>query len=308
MRNSSRFRNLLLYLLFVGVATVFWLIIAMNDNVQKHLDVNITISDKPDSITFITLPPSHIHVTVRDRGTRLYRAIMTKNLNIDFNFKEFSNNGVFRVTTSDIFAALRAKIGSEAQINAISIDSINLPYTLLAGKKVPIEIISELTASNGFVVMPQLEPSKKIVTIYSANQNVLDTIHKIKTEKIIQNNLSKTITLKASFVKIPNVRISPENVNVTIPVEPLVNKKITKEIKVIGVPKNENVLLFPTTATVSIFVPMSKFNDDVNVSLEVNYNQIRERSRKLAINIENVPFYGINPTIAPDSVEYTLVR
>lgn len=308
VRHSSRFHNLLVFLMFVIMAAIFWLVMVMNDNVQKNIDVTMTITAKPDSVTFITLPPTTLHVSVRDRGTRLFRVAVFKNLHIEFNFKEFADNGVFRLSPSDIFAALRAKLGSDAQINTVSVDSVSLPFTTLPGKRVPVDVISHLSSANGFVIMPALVPSSKIVTVYSTDASVLDTIHKIKTQTIVRNNLSKSTHISVKLQQPALTRVEPASIMVKIPVEPLVSKEINREIKVIGVPENENVLLFPAMATVSVYVPMSKFNDDVNISLEVNYNQLRGASRKLPVTINNLSEYCANPVVKPDSVEYTLVR
>lgn len=308
VRHSSRFHNFLLFLLFTAVATLFWLVMVMNENVQKNIDVTLTITEKPDSITFISLPPKILHVTVRDKGTKIFRAAVFKTLQIDLNFREFAENGIFRLSTSDLYAALRTKLGNEAQISALSCDSLHLPYTSLPGKKVLVEAEAQLSAANGFVVDTKLLYSKKFVTVYSTKSAVLDTIQNIKTRKIIKTNLSKTTKLKVALQQPEFTRVEPSVILITIPVEPLVLKEIHKEIKVIDVPNNENVLLFPATAMVSAYVPMSKFNYDINLNLEVNYDQVHRNKRKLPISINNMSEYAVNPTVKPDSVEFTLVR
>lgn len=308
VRHSSRFHNFLLFLLFVGIATLFWCVMVMNDSVQKNIDVTLTISGKPDSITFIDLPPRTLHVVVRDRGTKIFRAAILKNMHIDFNFREYSEDGIFRIPTSDIYSALRAKLGPDAQITATSVDSLHLAFTTIPGKKVPVDIVAHLSSANGFVVVPHYIPSKKIVTVYATDTEILDTINSIKTHTISRSALSKNITVKVPLIQPRKTRVEPYSIDVTIQVEPLVRKEVSKEIKVVGVPKGENVLLFPAMATISVFVPMSRFNDDVNITLEVNYNQLKGSSRKLPVNISNTSDYCVRPSVTPDSVEYTLVR
>jgi hypothetical protein len=62
-------------------------------------------------------------------------------------------------------------------------------------------------------------------------------------------------------------------------------------------------------AKVVVFVPMSKYNDELeNATLIVNYNNIKVGRRKLPVSIASLPTYCINPSVKPDSVEYTVVR
>ena len=86
LKKSAGFHNILLFVLFVVIASLFWIIMAMNDSAQVTLDVNMRIIGKPDSLTFINEPPQTIHVTVSDKGTSLLRSAFASNQVIQFNF------------------------------------------------------------------------------------------------------------------------------------------------------------------------------------------------------------------------------
>ncbi|MDE6018154.1 MAG: hypothetical protein K2G85_05005, partial [Muribaculaceae bacterium] len=75
LRESSRFRSFLTFLVFVAVAAMFWMILTLNDSVQDGCLVNVRITNKPDSVTFISDVPKTIHVEVRDKGSGLMRTM-----------------------------------------------------------------------------------------------------------------------------------------------------------------------------------------------------------------------------------------
>ncbi len=309
MKNSTRFHNLLLFLLFIVIATLFWVVMTLKDSAQVTTEVEIEITDKPDSITFINQPPTILHIIVRDKGTSLMRSAFMRNPKVQFNFHEFAHDGVFRMTASDIYSILRSKFSSASQISALSIDSIHLQYTDLPPKKVPIDIISQLEPGIGYVV-EHLRPNKKIVKVYALSQETLDTIMSVKTRRIKHTGLNKTTTYKVGLLPMRGVRIEPNEITVTATVQPLVTKEITVEITAVNVPHGENISLFPSMATVSFFVPMNRFNSPVTpLTVQVDYNDIQKgNTLRLPVKITQWPSFIIDPKVKPATVEYILVK
>ncbi len=50
------FHNALVFLIFVVIATVFWIVITLNDSVTDTFRVKFRVDNVPDSVTFITDP------------------------------------------------------------------------------------------------------------------------------------------------------------------------------------------------------------------------------------------------------------
>lgn len=311
MRNSSGFRNLLLFLLFVIIAALFWVVMAMNDAAQVNLDVNVRIVGKPDSLTFINLPPAKVHVTVRDKGTSLIRSAFARNPVVQFNFSEYASDGVLKLSASDIYSALRTRFGQGAQLTSLSVDSIKLTYTSLPPKTVPVEIESNLSAALGYIVESNLTPSRKFVKVYSTSQVQLDTLQRVHTMVIRKSNLSKTTNFRTTFQPISGVRIVPSSIVVTVPVEALVSKQMKVEVQPVNVPEGENISLFPSMVTVDAFVPMSRFNDVwEGMVLQVDYNDIVASSgvKRLPVKIVDTPKFVLDAKVTPSAVEYILVK
>ena len=98
---SSAFRKMLTFLVFVVIAALFWFIMALNDSAQDDFEVRVAITNVPDSVTFINLPPQKIHVMVRDQGVNLWRNGILVRPAVEINFRDFSNDGRFIVRRSD---------------------------------------------------------------------------------------------------------------------------------------------------------------------------------------------------------------
>lgn len=309
LKSSRGFHDSILFCVFVGIAAMFWLIMSLNDNVTKHLNVQFKLSNIPDTVTFITDPPVSFHVTVRDKGTNLLRNGVMKNPSVSYNFKDFADDGILRLSHTDIMTGLRQLFGSSVQISSCSLDSLRLTYTTNRGKRVPVVVSVNVSAASGYIISGPPIPDVRGVTVFSTKE-LLDTIMRAYTTTIVKRNLSETTVVEVAMRDIKGAKISPSKIKVTIPVEPLVNKETLVTVEAEGVPAGENLLFFPPKVPVSYFVPMSFFNEtEVPVSVKVNYADIhRTGGDMVPLHISYYEDYVINPSLKTDSVEYSIVK
>ena len=310
LRNSSKFRSALTFLIFVGIAALFWLILTLNDSVQTGIMVNVRITNKPDSITFISEVPKHIHVEVKDKGTSLMRTSWVKTPTVNFDFRELSESGQFVCSRSDMMAALKESFGGHATILSSSIDSLRLIYTDRPGKMIPVQVCVDARAKAGFVVYgnPLSEPRR--VTAYGPRE-ILDTLTRVYTKSYLETDLDQSMAFVSELKSIKGVRLIPSSVKVSIDVEPLVVKEDVIHVTARNVPAGESLLLFPSTARVSYYVPMSDFSkEEKPVRVIADYEDIQmHKGERLPLRIEIVDgAKAVRPKLNADSVEYTLVR
>lgn len=309
IKKTSAFHNTLVYLMFVAVATVFWFFMVMNDNVQQSIDFHLKITNVPDSVTFITDPPQNVHVSVRDKGTNLFRVTFAREPSIDVDFREYASDGVFRVTAPDFMTLVKQAVGQTAQVINVSVDSLRLDYTMLPGRKVPIHVVADVEAQTGKVVAGKPQPSVNYALLYSTHVT-LDTISQVKTMPIVRRNLDENTTESVRIQPIAGVKIVPDKIDVTIPIEPLVAKTSLVPVQVVNIPSGQSVLLFPNKVEVSYYVPMSKFNDPVKgIAVTADYNHLTDNgNNRIKLHLSQYPPVCINPKLKTESVEYTIVK
>ncbi len=310
LRKSSRFRSMLTFAVFVGIAALFWVILTLNDSVQDGCIVNVKITNKPDTITFISDVPKTIHVEVKDKGSSLMRSMWMKTPTLNLNFRELADDGQMICSRSDIMLALKETFGSTATILSSSLDSLRLIYTDRPGKSLPVVVAVKSSAKAGYIVygQPTAEPPR--VTAYGPRE-IIDTLTRVMTKSYVEQDLVESISFVSELRTIPGVRLIPGSVHVHVNVEPLVAKEDIVTVVAENVPHEENLLLFPSKVRVSYYVPMSEFSDDKKaVRVVVDYKDIAEhRGERLPLRIEPVKgVAAVNPRLHSDSVEYTLVR
>lgn len=309
LKDTSAFHDVVLYLVFVAVSALFWVILALNDNAQDSFNVRVSINNCPDSVTFITDIPEKIHVTVRDKGTTLWRDHY-RNPTININFREYASDGVLRFSRNDIQTSLKSVFGSGAQLVSFSLDSIQLDYTTNKGKRVPVVVESDVRAASGSIISGWLKAMPSNVLIYG-DKSVTDSVNRVATEMIRRSDLSETTEVEVDLAKIRGVRIVPPKVTVTIPVEPLVRKEALVSLTAVNVPKGESLFLFPSKVPVEYYVAMSRLEQDYDpeIELQVDYNKIPpSHAGKLHVEVVRYPERLKNLSLKNDSVEFTIVR
>lgn len=310
MRESSSFHNVMVFLVFVVISALFWFILALNDSVQDNINVKVHISNVPDSVTFISDIPEKLHVSVRDKGTNLWRNGIMHKPTIHINFREYAENGVLRFSKDELNSSLKSIFGASAQIASVSMDSLRLVYTENKGRRVPVEVISKVYPSLGCTIEGDIMVSPSNVLVYG-DKELLDTIHRVMTENITLKDVSESTTVEVKLRPLKGGRIIPSTVQVTFPIEPLVKKVALISLTPVNVPDGESLLLFPSKVPVEYYVAMSRLddNDDPAIMLEVDFNQTYSSGNgKLHVEVKRYPDRLLNLSLKNDSVEYTIVR
>lgn len=310
LRKSARFHSLLLFMTFVAIASLFWLIMALNDSVQANVVVNVRIANKPDSVTFISEVPKTMHVEVADKGTGLMRVAWLHTPTLNLSFPELASEGQLVCSRTDMMAALKTTLGGSATIISSSIDSLRLTYTDRPGKSVPVQVSLQTSTKAGFVVYGSPKSNPPRVTVYGPRE-ILDTLTRVFTKTYVEHNLSESRGFTADLSSIRGARIIPSKVGVKINVEPLVVKEEMITVTPENVPGGENLLLFPSKVQVAYYVPMSDFSSEgTPVRVLVDYHDISaHRSARLPLHLEiNEGSNAVRPTLHTDSVEYTLIK
>ena len=180
LRETRTFHDTLVFLIFVAASTLFWFILALNDSAQDSFSVRVSITNVPDSVTFISDIPDRFHVGLRDKGTVLWRNHYRHPV-LSINFKDYAEKGELRFTKADLMTSLKTIFGSSSTITSVSLDSLRLDYTTNKGKKVPVVIESNIMAASGSVIEGHLKVSPASVLVYG-DPPVLDTITHVNTE------------------------------------------------------------------------------------------------------------------------------
>ena len=306
-------KDSLLFLFFVVMASAFWLLLSFNNSMTHDITVELKLN-KPSNVTLIQDLPGTITVTVKDRGLSFLKSFFksTPTIELEFNKYSIDKDNTLEVTASQLLSEVRRVVRREATIIKVSPESFSLKYSTIPGKKVPVnweDNIKNILPDKQFVINPDMiKTDPDSVTIYALDQSTLLNISEVDISTVDVANLTSTFTKEVRLVGINNVRIVPDKVKLTVPVEPLIKKTYNASISLRNQPYGLNILFFPPSVNVSFLVPQSHYRDKVNLTVIVDYNDIDMSSNKVNLKLGEVSGSYSNVAIDIDSVNYVIER
>ncbi|MBR5898349.1 MAG: hypothetical protein IKZ14_02655 [Muribaculaceae bacterium] len=303
---SSTGKNAFLFLIFLIVASIFWLMLALNDEIQKDYVLPLDITEVPDSITLIDNIPDKINVSVRDKGSSLVRFSLGNNPSIKVKYKDVQYvNGRIILSRSNINSILQSKFGSNAQIVSFTPDSIKSAITNLPGKSVKLIINANIKPNPQYVICGNITANVDSIKLFSQNP-IPDSIIAVNTALISRDNVTDTIKEQVTLILPNNIKAKPNKVTVTIPVEPLISKKVSINIQSEST-DGSKLIVFPSKCEVSYLIPMSRYNElPKDIVLKATYKASKSTSNKIPVTVSCDSVYYQNISVKPDSVEYII--
>lgn len=307
--HSTTGKNALVFLVFLCVSAVFWMLLALNDEIQREFDIPVELTEVPDSVTLISSPPQSINVSVKDKGSALVRYQWGGTPPIKLRFKDFRNSdGRIVMGENQISGVVRSYFGAGAVISVSKPDSIAISYTTRPGRLLPVRLNIEAQADPRYVINGPITVSNDSVKIYSA-EDLPVALNHVDTYPSTHSGLTDTATVMVK-IKVPSgMRAVPAAIRVTIPVEPLISKTRMVPVEVVNVPAGKSVVTFPSEVEISYLIPMSQYNnDDFSVKAYADYNKISPlRSiTKIPVDLPLLPDSYRSAMVSTDSVEYVV--
>ncbi|MCX4330919.1 MAG: hypothetical protein OSJ24_01840 [Muribaculaceae bacterium] len=304
---SSRGKDILIFLLFLGVSYVFWIIMALNDDMLQDTRVRLEITGVPDGYAFVTEPPEFLQVGVRDKGTVLANYSLAGSRTLKIAYSEMtSDESKDRVFLSEqqLGGRLRSLFDPTTQIVSVRPDSLSLIVTDHAPSTARVIADVDASAASQFVISGPITIQPDTVKVYTA-RHLASRPRIVRTARITRTELTDTLSLEVRLTAEQGTRIEPSHVRLTIPVEPLISKNREVSVQVIHAPATDAVVLFPSRVRVSYLLPMSLYNAE-NSIISVTADYSHRHNGKIPLAIGSLPDYYRGVELSTDSVEYLI--
>lgn len=302
---SSRGKDVLTYLMFVAVAFVFWVLMSLDTEVQRDFEVPMEVTEVPDSVTLIGQLPPTLAVSVKGKDSQLLRFMWGKMSPVKFKWADNASDGNMKLPGARLDSRLREYFGTGVEIVSCRPDSLRIPYTTQPGVKVKLLVQAYIHPNLQYIVSGAPYANVDSVTLYSVN-GIPHSLKVVSTEPIVKSDLKDTTRYEVKVKPIAGVRIIPDKVTVTVPVEPLIARKRMAVIEAQGVPEGKNLVTFPSKVEVSYLVPMSAYNDEYPLKAFVEYNDVKKPGNKIPVTLSMLPSIYHSVSFSPESVEYII--
>ena len=309
LKDSPHTRSFLLYLFFVVISAVFWSFLTFNGDVQLEIEVPVEIS-KPANVHLLSKVPDTLTVTVRDRGYRFFSYLFQKTPKLSLRLSDYSDgNSSFKIDQSHLKKAVKSILNKHANIVSVLPETININYTDLPGKKVPVRADVSVEAREDYTQYGAMIQSQDSVLVFS-DAKTLSEINEVYTYHVKEVDLTDTLRRKVTIAPINGAVVEPRSIDIMVPVEKLKSQTRSVNIVVRNAPQGVKMLLFPRDVEVTYLAPASRIGEDAGITAVVDYNTVNFGSpnNKVEVIIGEVPAAFQDVKFSHDSVEYIIEK
>ena len=309
MQESPRTRSILLYLMFVVISAVFWCFLTFNRDVKLDIKVPVKIS-MPSNVHLLSRVPDTLTVTVNDRGYRFFSFLFQQAPTLTLRFSDYNDgNGYFKVDQSHLRKALASVLSKQANIVNVLPENINIKFTDLPGKKVPVKTDIVVEPREDYTLYGALIQSQDSVLVFS-DAKTLNEINEVFTYHVEELELTDTLRRKVMIAPINGAVIEPRAIDIMVPIEKLKSQNRSVKIAVRNAPPGLKMLLFPSDVEVTYRAPASRANDEGGITAVVDYNSVdfNSTSNKVKVQIGEMPAAYQDVKFSHDSVEYIIEK
>lgn len=308
-------RDVITFAIFVFLSATFWFAQSLQRRFTYTLRIPVTYDSVPPEVGLKSKLPEFIEVTLEDEGIRLF---------------EYSTRGVppivmrlqrdqqliagFSITAGALSAEVRQRLSATARISAITPTLIDATAYRRQRKVVPIQLGSLPKIETGYAV-GEVELTPAEVTIFGS-QEALDKINSISTQPFEESKLTATTTTKVRLSIPEGLYASTNMVQVHVPIEELTEHSFTLPIEVVGLPEGFTLQPLPSSATILITLPRSRYKElkAEDLGLSVAYptfvagtdQEAAGPPRQLPIELSRKPDWVQHYRLTPDKVQYVI--
>lgn len=301
------------FLFFFVVSAGFWLLQTLDETFETEISIPLALKNVPEKVQITTGLPSQIHITIRDRGTTLFRFFRYTVQNaVEVDFEKYDAGHLtarVQVPVSDVQRMIQSQLGVSSHIISVRPDTLEYYYNRGVAKKLPVKICGSVGASPQNYIQ-SMNLSEDSVLVYAPN-SVLDTMQYAYTQAVSLLGLKENITQSISFQRMKGVMYVPERVEMTAFVGYYAEK--TVEVPIIGLnfPGDKELRTFPSKAKVTFRVESGQYQRITadNFVLAVTYEELLQNpSDKYRLHLKSLPDGVTNARISPLEVDYLIER
>ena len=298
-----------LLLISMGISLLFWLLIKLSQDYKANREVAITYR-LPATMSFITIPPKKVRVTLAGKGWDLmYDYFGGRNSEINFNLASLPNQ---TITNNQ----LKGKMVENARSSNVSVVDMNFDYITVelgesASKKIPVTLEQQLSFAPEHHLPSPIEIIPDSIII-SGPSTLLETYTAWPTTLLTLDDLKNTITRPLTLQ--PNTKaqivLSTKMVQVRISVEQFTEKSLFLPVMVKNAP--DSLKVFPNKIKTNFVIGLSQYDSisakDFQLEVDLNGVPINQANNTAPLLLTKQPTEVKNIRFSPKSVQFLFVK
>ena len=311
-------KRLTAFAVCLAIATVFWFLNSLTRNYNSEIEFPVSYKNFPKDKLPINKLPETIKLVINAQGFHLlsYKMEFEKDTifvdleNIKIQQKEKYFDGYLSMASKAQLLGIGSQFNTDIKVLRIIPDTIFFDFGIKKTKSVPVNLNSMISFEKQFRLKDKISYSPLSVRIEGL-ETIINSIQNLETETLVLEQLNQTITKQIS-IKLPekykDLKLSANEISVTIPIEKYTEKTIEIPIEIINLPKHLSLKIFPDKVSVNCMVDFNNF-DNINENLfEAKVDYKKSSNNRIPIEITKYPDFAKISKINPTKVEYIVQK
>ena len=180
--------ELLVFCFFLAVSFGFWLLQALNETLEREVQVELQLENKPEGVVIIDSLPPVVSVVLRDRGFELARhsfsSIFKPNrMKIDFTkYDTGKEEAEVNIYAADMQRLLSRIFAASTKIQSFRPDTLHYSYNRGGSRTLPVIFAGKVKATQkNYIKSTSIKPDSVLVL---APAYILDTMKSVYSEPL----------------------------------------------------------------------------------------------------------------------------
>lgn len=307
-------RNILSYGICVIIASILWLLNALNKDYTSEISYPVKYTDLPKGKYVVSDLPEHITLEVKAKGFSLLGyQISTSFQPITFAVNAYSNHNVekndvmeYTLHLNRIKDKIVNQLSSDIKLQNIKPEEINFRFSKSAVKKVPVQPVVDYTLEKQYILKDRITALPDSIEV-SGPALIVDTLQYIYTEPWTIRNVNRNASRNVALAEQPGVRFEEEEIKINLQVERFTEARKNIPISVVNLPKNRDMKLFPASVDVTYDIGLSQYDKvtEKDFRFVVDYRKWADSSYA-QIEVAESPSFIKDLKFTPQKVEFIL--
>jgi hypothetical protein len=309
-------KKVLLFSIFLLIAIFIWFLNALSKNYTTQIAYPLRYEDLPVDRVFVGELPDELDLRINAHGYAILRYKVFGNPSpINFNVSAFSLNRAGNDSSRAFIVTryLRDQVARQlpAELQLLEIKPDTLYFQFARSKKRKVKVIPDFhfQVDNQFTVKDQIQLDPDSVEVTGPDL-ILDTLRQVYTVRTELGELTRNFSDKVRLQTLPDLEYDRLKVQCHIELERFTEVQLTLPVTVVNLPDSILIQTFPSRIRFTCNVGLSKYERISNNQIRavVDYDEIREESRLVDVQIQNLPVYLLSYEYYPKTVEYLKSR
>ncbi|MCL1938499.1 MAG: YbbR-like domain-containing protein [Candidatus Azobacteroides sp.] len=308
--HSQKWKRLWVFLVFVVLVSCFWVLQNLQQKTEREISVPIYYTQIPSGLVVSDSLPSTMTLKLLDKGSVFLKYYFNRKFAmIRLNLKNLPlDQSSYTIERYALSAQVQELLANTTQILSFQPERIQIHYSPLQKKKVPVLINGKITTAPGFMFRDSIHINPSHVWIYG-KRAALDTVQYVQTEVVNKENVSQKLDMSLQLTAPDGICLDTDKIKLLADIEEYTEKIIELPVLCYNQPKDVLVRFFPASVGVISQLTLNQYSQlkESDLKVSVDYNDFSQNSgANIKVVLSQRPNWLIHYRIVPESVEYLI--